>query len=173
MAERAVRGSLSSYAGCTPLPSELKLRSTDVRRARAVGQQGDARETMKRFCLTVILGGLVAVIAHVSGPEAHADGACGAKGQTPCPLQGWMEKNVQVPLESKDYAKLAAALERAAGFAPDPTWHKGETGWGPLAKASAAAARAGDLKAIKRSCKACHTAWRKRYKAEHRLRKLP
>ena len=128
---------------------------------------------MKRFGLVVMLGGLTAVAALVTTPSAQAkDDKCGEKGQPSCPLQGWMEKNVQMPMEDKDYKKLAASLEKAATFVPDPAWNKGDNSWEKLAKASATAAKTGDLKTIKKSCKTCHKAWRKKYKAEHRKKPI-
>ncbi|MDD9945843.1 MAG: hypothetical protein OXU20_32665 [Myxococcales bacterium] len=130
---------------------------------------------MKRFGLVVMLSALTALAALATAPvtSAQPGDKCGGKGQAPCPLQGWMEKEVQGPFEAKDYKKLAAALEKAAKFAPDPAWNKGATSWEKLAKESAKAASGGDLKTIKKTCKACHKAWRKKYKASHRMRKVP
>ena len=92
------------------------------------------------------------------------------EGQPPCPLQGWMERNVQKPLDDGDFARLAQALARVPRFAPDPSWNDGEQGWSKLAEVAAAAARAKDGDAIEQSCKGCHRAWRKKYKQEFRLR---
>lgn len=105
--------------------------------------------------------------------SANADEACGGKGQKSCPLQGWMEANVQVPMEAGDLKKVAIALEKAAAFAPDKAWNEGEKSWSALAKAGAEAARAGDAKAMKKTCKGCHKAFRKKYKAKFRMRAVP
>jgi cytochrome c556 len=124
---------------------------------------------MKRLSIVLTAAGLVAGLALFSQPTVQADDAkCGEKGQPSCPLQGWMEKNMQEPFDSKDLPKLAAALEKAAAFAPDPSWNDGATGWAKLAKDGAAAAKAGDFKAVQQSCKSCHKAWRSKYKKEHR-----
>lgn len=105
------------------------------------------------------------------GLEARAEDAkCGEKGQPSCPLQGWMEKNVQEPMEKKDLAKVAAALEKVAGMAPDPKWNDGDKGWSKLAKDGAAAAKKGDAAATEATCKGCHKTWRSQYKKEHRTR---
>jgi len=103
----------------------------------------------------------------------RADEACGEKGQKSCPLQGWMEDNVQAPLDDGNLKKVAEALEKAATFAPDKKWDEGDSGWSATAKKGAAAAKAGDLKAVKASCKTCHKAFRKDYKAKHRMRAVP
>ena len=124
---------------------------------------------MKRFGLVVILSGFAA-LAGLSVPTAQAAGKCGDKGQPPCPLQGWMETNVQGPMEKGDLKKVAESLEKAARFAPVADWNKGDKSWEKTAKAGAAAAKAGDKKALKASCKTCHKAWRKEYKKSHRER---
>jgi hypothetical protein len=103
-------------------------------------------------------------------PAAAA--SCGDEGQPSCPLQGWMERNVQKPLDDGDFARLAQALSRVPRFAPDPSWNDGEQGWSKLAEAAAAAAKARDGDAVEQSCKACHRAWRKKYKQEFRLRPI-
>ncbi|MNC98356.1 hypothetical protein D3C83_162880 [compost metagenome] len=59
-------------------------------------------------------------------------------------------------------------------MAPDPAWNTGgATGFRGMAEASAAAARANDVPALQQSCKSCHKAFRKKYKAEFRPRPLP
>jgi hypothetical protein len=103
-------------------------------------------------------------------PSAHAEAACGAKGQPSCPLQGWMEKNMDANVEKNDTKALAAAFEKAAGFAPDPKWNDGASGWSKIAKEGAAAAKSGDMAAAKKTCKTCHKAWRDKYKKEFRTK---
>jgi cytochrome c556 len=126
---------------------------------------------MKRFAIVVLASGLVSAAALFDMPAVQAEDAkCGEKGQPSCPLQGWMEKHMQEPFDDKDLKQVAASLETAAGFAPDPTWNDGATGWSKLAKDGAAAAKAGDLEAVQQSCKSCHKAWRNKYKKEHRTR---
>jgi hypothetical protein len=126
---------------------------------------------MKRFSIVLLAGGIISAFALSHLPPVQAEDAkCGEKGQPACPLQGWMEKNMQEPFDSKDLPKLAAALETAAGFVPDPKWNDGATGWAKIAKDAAAAAKAGDFATVQQSCKSCHKAWRNKYKKEHRMR---
>jgi hypothetical protein len=123
---------------------------------------------MKRFSIVLGFTALVAGLALAGHREARADGPCGEKGQPHCPLQGWMEKNMQEPFDKKDLKGVAAALEKAAKFAPDPKWNDGPNGWAKLANDGAAAAKKGDFDATQNSCKACHKAWRNEYKKSHR-----
>lgn len=124
---------------------------------------------MKRFSgwMTIAALGCVMVSSGVA-----AEDTCGGKGQKPCPLQGWMEDNVEAPFKAGDMDKVAAALEKASKLAPDPKWNEGDTGWEKLAKQGAAAAKAGDKKALKASCKGCHKAHRKQYQKQHRTRPI-
>jgi outer membrane biosynthesis protein TonB len=101
---------------------------------------------------------------------AAATGPCGDKGQTPCPLQGWMEHNLQQPLDAGDLARVAAGLTRVVHFAPDASWNAGAAGWDKIATDAAAAAKAGDAARVKQACKTCHKAWRAKYKASFRQR---
>ncbi|MDH5671009.1 MAG: hypothetical protein OEZ06_02610 [Myxococcales bacterium] len=128
---------------------------------------------MKRFAIVLACSALVAGLAMWNQPSAQADDACGEKGQPACPLQGWMEKNVQEPMDKGDLKAVGKALEKAAAFAPDPKWNDGDKGWSKLAKEGAAAAAAGDEKAAKKSCKTCHKAWRKQYKEKFRKKAVP
>jgi hypothetical protein len=128
---------------------------------------------MKRFLIVLATTGLISGIAlSARSPVRAEDAKCGEKGQPNCPLQGWMEDNMQPAFEAKDAKKLAELLEKAAGFAPDPTWNEGDAGWAKTAKDGAAAAKAGNLEAVQQSCKSCHKAWRSRYKKEHRLKPI-
>jgi hypothetical protein len=126
---------------------------------------------MKRLAIVTMFGAAVAAMSLWNLPEAAAEDAkCGEKGQPDCPLQGWMDKNLQAPLDAGDLAKVAAGLEKAAGMAPDPKWNDGPNGWTKLAKDGAAAAKAGDAAGAKASCKSCHKAWRNQYKKEFRTK---
>jgi hypothetical protein len=88
-----------------------------------------------------------------------------------CPLQGWMNRNLQKPLDAQDLAAVARGLQRIPALVPDPTWNDdGTTGWSSLAQAAASAAKAGDLDGTKAACKTCHRTWRKSYKDTFRLR---
>lgn len=128
---------------------------------------------MKNFSIAVAFTLLVSGLGLVDLSRAAADdAACGGKGQQPCPLQGWMEKNMQPAFDDKDFKKLAEALNKAAAFAPDPKWNEGDKGWKKLSEDGAKAAEAGDLKAVQASCKSCHKEWRKQYRKEHRTKPI-
>ena len=84
---------------------------------------------MKRLTVVWMMIGLVGAAGLGSVLPAKADETCGDKGQKSCPLQGWMEDNIQAPLEKGDMKKVAEALEKAAAFAPDKKWDEGDAGW--------------------------------------------
>lgn len=123
---------------------------------------------MKRIAKMMVMGALLGVSA-IAAPVS-ADETCGEKGQKPCPMQGWMEDNVQVPMEDGDYKKVVAALKKVADMAPDKKWNEGDKSWAEMTKEGIKAAEAEDLKALKKSCKSCHKAFRKEYKAKYRMR---
>ena len=124
---------------------------------------------MKRFTIVLVAVGLVSGVALFLPKVSAEDAKCGEKGQPSCPLQGWMEENMDKPFKAKDLKKVAESLEKAAGFVPDPKWNEGANGWAKLAKDGAAAAKAGDADAVQQTCKSCHKAWRSEYKKEHRM----
>ena len=128
---------------------------------------------MKRVLIVLGMAALVAVSALAGSPTATADDACGEEGQPACPLQGWMEQNMQTAFEKQDLKGLAVALEKASKFAPDKKWNDGPTGWAKIANDAAAAAKAGDFKAVRESCKTCHKAWRKQYREQFRKQPVP
>jgi hypothetical protein len=125
---------------------------------------------MKRLVCVVLCSSVVAAAALMFQPAARADGTCGEKGQPSCPLQGWMEKNMDTASEAGDTKALAVAFEKAIGFVPDPKWNDGDNGWTKIAKDGEAAAKSGDLAAAKKTCKTCHKAWRDKYKATYRMK---
>lgn len=130
---------------------------------------------MKQMLRISLLGvGLVA-LGYGGGelPRVQADPACGAKGQPECPLQGWMGANMDPALEKGDMKALAAALQKVAKWAPDPSWNAGEPGWSKIASDGAAAATKGDPAAVKATCKSCHKAFRDKYKKSFRTRPVP
>lgn len=89
-----------------------------------------------------------------------------------CPLQAFMERFVQKPMEDGDLDAVGKGLARAAKLAPEPSWNAGAAGWSAIAQAGAEAASQGDEAAAKQSCKTCHKAFRAKYKAEHRAKPL-
>jgi hypothetical protein len=122
----------------------------------------------------VLSAGFLA-LGYASQPSARAEGAatCGGKGQPSCPLQGWMEKEMDPLVEKGDTKGLATAFQKVVKFAPDPKWNEGDKGWAAIAKAGADAAAKGDLAAAKATCKTCHKAFRDKYKASFRTQALP
>ena len=127
---------------------------------------------MKRFACVFMFTAAVGALGLCSYGVRAEDAKCGEKGQPSCPLQGWMEKNVDAAMEKKDLAKVAEALTKVATFAPDPKWNEGDKGWAKIAKDGAAAAKAGDAAATQQACKSCHKAWRNQYKKEFRMRPI-
>lgn len=97
---------------------------------------------------------------------------CGEDGQPMCPLEAFMERQVDAAMESGDLDKLAAALKRVSDLVPDPSWNSGAQGWAAISNAGAAAAASGNLEGARASCKGCHRAWRKKYKESYRARPL-
>jgi hypothetical protein len=94
---------------------------------------------------------------------ASIDPNCGGR-DNPCPLQRWMRFNMAPALAAKNAAALAAALDRSAGFAPG-----GNGDWQNIAKTAAAAARAGDIEEARKSCRACHGAFKAMWREKYRL----
>jgi cytochrome c556 len=90
-----------------------------------------------------------------------------------CPLQAFMEKEVQAPLDAGDFQAVSKALERVAKLAPEPAWNASKPSWAVMANEGATAAASADPVEIEASCKACHKAFRKKYKADYRTRPLP
>ena len=95
---------------------------------------------------------------------AAQDNACGTK-ENPCPLQKWMRANMGPAMAASDLPGLTKALEKAATFAPDPSWE-----WASIAKAGAEAAKKGDLAGVKASCKSCHDKYKDPYKSKFRTK---
>ena len=108
-----------------------------------------------------------------SATLAQVVAACGATGQPKCPLERWMEDNVEVAAENGDLPRLAELYTKMAGWAPDPSWNTGASSWRAISEGAASKARAGDMRGARGACKSCHTAWRERYRAEFRQRPVP
>lgn len=92
-------------------------------------------------------------------------GACGDKTNL-CPLQKWMRANVATAVAADDTAKLAASLAKVATMAPDPSW----TSWREMSEAAAEAAKRGDMKEARKSCRQCHGEYRDKWRASYRAR---
>ncbi|KYF75144.1 hypothetical protein BE17_38565 [Sorangium cellulosum] len=87
------------------------------------------------------------------------DFGCGAKGQKPCPMQGWMKTVMQSATTSGDGAKIASALEYVASKPPP-----GMAKWVAISKEGAEKAKKGDIDGAKASCKSCHDLYKAQYK---------
>jgi hypothetical protein len=125
---------------------------------------------MKRLLWVLALSSSVAGVALMQQPTVRADGTCGAKGQPSCPLQGWMEKNMDPAVEKNDFKALGTAFEKTASLVPDPKWNDGPNSWSKLSQDGVAAAKSGDMAAAKKLCKSCHKAWRDKYKSDFRMK---
>jgi hypothetical protein len=130
---------------------------------------------MKQTLWAMVLGAGLFALAHAGfgSTTAQADGTCGAKGQPSCPLQGWMEKNVDPAANKGDTKQLATLFEKIAKFNPDPKWDTENPSWSGIAKGGAEAAAKGDLAGAKAACKSCHKAFREKYKSTYRMKAVP
>jgi hypothetical protein len=88
---------------------------------------------------------------------------CGAKGQKPCPMQGWMKSVMASASSSGDGAKLASALAYVAGKPPP-----GMGQWTSISNAGVAKAKAGDIEGAKATCKQCHDLYKSKYQTAMR-----
>jgi hypothetical protein len=117
--------------------------------------------------------GTAAAAATPTGTAAAASSAaagpktfdCGAKGQKPCPMQGWMKTVMASASSSGDGAKLASALAYTAGKPPP-----GMGQWTAISNAGVAKAKAGDIEGAKATCKQCHDLYKEKYKSSMRDR---
>lgn len=98
-----------------------------------------------------------------SGPNKVYD--CGAKGQKPCPMQGWMKTVMTSAAASGDGEKIAQALAYVAVRVPP-----GYPDWAAISNAGVAKAKAGDVDGAKAACKQCHDAYKDSYKTTMRDR---
>lgn len=103
-----------------------------------------------------------ATSAEATGPKTFD---CGAKGQKPCPMQGWMKGVMGPATSSGDAEKIAKGLDYIASKPPP-----GMGSWSSIAKAGAAKAKAGDVDGAKASCKQCHDQYKEKYKTTMRDR---
>jgi cytochrome c556 len=93
---------------------------------------------------------------------------CGEEGQPECPLQTWMDRNLNDAITTKSGAKLERAFAELASFEP-PDYEE----WSEFADIGRSAAARGDLGTVGRICTACHDKYRHRYRLELRGRPLP
>jgi cytochrome c553 len=83
-------------------------------------------------------------------------------GEPATPLGKWMKPNVGTPLAGQDFGTLQKSLDLVATKPPSGDYPR----WAEYAKAGAAAAAKGDVKAIKATCKQCHDDYKDKYKKE-------
>ncbi|HEV8321642.1 MAG TPA: hypothetical protein VG389_08525 [Myxococcota bacterium] len=83
-------------------------------------------------------------------------------------LENYMKTKVKAAMGAGDIAKVKEALKKVPGFAPEPAWNEGATGW----KAIVDAATTADGN-VGKACKTCHENWQKKYKATYADRILP
>lgn len=103
-----------------------------------------------------------AAASAAAGPKTFD---CGAKGQKPCPMQGWMKTVMASASSSGDGTKLANALAYTAGKSPP-----GMGQWAAISNAGVAKAKAGDIEGAKATCKQCHDLYKEKYKSSMRDR---
>jgi hypothetical protein len=126
-----------------------------------------------RACAAMALAGValatVACSDEARSPEEVAPPrGTSAGAQAGFPLHVWMKGNAAPALSKADKVALESVLRRIATFAP-PGYER----WQEIAADGAAAARAGDVEAVRRACSACHDAHRARYRERDRSRPLP
>jgi hypothetical protein len=102
-----------------------------------------------------------------STQTAPAVAACGGKELPDCPLQGWMKSTLQAYMTAGDAGRLAKALDELGRHPP-----AGYANWSESAQAGAAAARAGDVTAVRAQCQACHEQHRAKFRADMRAVRL-
>lgn len=115
------------------------------------------------FVAPALLAASAALTPSLAAADGADAGACGTS-DSPCPLQKWMRSNMGAPLAAGDMDALGRAMTHVASSSPDPTW----TTWAQVANQGAAAAAAKDIVGVKASCKACHDAFKDKYKAQYR-----
>lgn len=128
-----------------------------------------------RFAWGVLAGVLLGAAAMAAAPSiASADGLCGSK-ENPCPLQKWMRQNMATANSSGDMAALQTQFAKVAAISPDKSWNGSDAkaNWDAIAKAGIDAAKANDAAGVKGACKACHDAFKDKYKASYRTKAVP
>jgi hypothetical protein len=151
-----------------PLAPSPKKRMRDPRGTTVVKAEPlDASAAAPDAALPLADAGLVAPVVVVTPAPAPAvagtAATCGSKAD-PCPMQRFMHGALATAHTADT---LTAAFTRVAGMSPDPSW-----AWVAIATRGADLANAGDLRAAKGQCTACHDAYRETYRTLHRAKKL-
>jgi hypothetical protein len=99
--------------------------------------------------------------------DQHGAG-CGVENGPDCPLQRWMDEEINNSFTTRNARQLATAFRFLAKIAP-PAYPD----WAAWAEGGVAAATKGDFALAKRACAGCHNDYRERYRTEMRSRALP
>jgi hypothetical protein len=126
--------------------------------------------TMSKTWRAVIVGVVLGAAAIGAAPSVATadDAACGSK-ENPCPLQKWMRANMGAAVAANDTAGLTKAFDKVGAVSPDAGWGT----WASIAKQGSDAAKKGDIPGAKAACKACHDAYKDKYKAQYRTKSAP
>lgn len=127
---------------------------------------------MRQAATLLLLAAVLFGVGFTAAFSAVAEDAKCDESEPGCSLQRWMSNHVDAALKKKDLEGVGRALQTAADCAPDPKWNEGDKGWANIAKAGAAAAKAGNLSAVKKACKNCHETWRSDYRKQYSTRPL-
>lgn len=150
-----------------PLPPSPKRRMRDPRGVPALdaGQlAGDAAPAGAAPADAAPADAARAVVVAEAIPEPRpVPSTCGSKAD-PCPMQRFMHGVMET---AHTPGTLTSAFTRLAGMSPDPAWS-----WVAIATRGADLSNAGELRAAKAQCTACHTAYRDRYRTLHRAHLL-
>jgi hypothetical protein len=79
-----------------------------------------------------------------------------------------MRGSATAAFESGNLESIARSFEQMAAWAP-----AGYPNWASISIDGSAAARVGDIDAVKAACRGCHVQYEPRYKAELSTRPLP
>jgi hypothetical protein len=101
-------------------------------------------------------------------PEPAGDPNCGAAGRPDCPLQAWMDSNMNAALSNEDYPAMARGFRQLADDPPS----SGFSGWGYVAGTGAEAAERQDQTGVRAACDGCHEDYREQYRRTIRHRPL-
>jgi hypothetical protein len=78
-----------------------------------------------------------------------------------------MKANTGGAMQSKDFAKIATALQNTAALAPP-----GYPNWVSISQDGVKAAQAQNMDGVKASCRSCHNQYQQRYRDTMRTRKI-
>ena len=100
-------------------------------------------------------------------PAAAEEPRCGHAGQPDCPLQAWMDAQLNTAMSDGNFAALARSLRELAHDPPS-----GFSNWRRWAEKGADAAERNDQAEVKAACSGCHNEHRETYRKTIRGRTL-